>query len=93
MGHYRSEGLGCQVSCKESRNVRDSPKTVMLKYDVSIDHGMGRCDLIADGSTTADLTAGESAGVDGAINGMKSLCVGSYQVHGLVTGCVRKTMR
>jgi len=49
----------------------------MLKYHGSIDHGMGRCDLIADGSTTADLTAGESADVDGAINGMKSLYVGS----------------
>ncbi|NOQ28736.1 MAG: hypothetical protein GQ566_01365 [Methanosarcinales archaeon] len=41
---------------------------------------MGRCDLIADGSTTADLTAGESADVDGAINGMKSLYVGSVPV-------------
>ena len=35
---------------------------------------MGRYDLIADGSTTADLTAGESADVGAAINGMKSLC-------------------
>ncbi len=49
----------------------------MLKYHCSIDHGMGRCDLVADGSTTAGLTAAESAGVDGAINGMKSLYVGS----------------
>nr|QNO46222.1 hypothetical protein ABPEKODN_00035 [Methanosarcinales archaeon ANME-2c ERB4] len=79
------EDLGCQASCKESWNVRDSPNTVMLKYHGSIDHGMGRCDLIADGSTTADLTAGESAGVDGAINGMKSLYVGSVQVRALVT--------
>lgn len=53
------------------------PKTAMLKYYGSIDHGMGRYDLIADGSTTADLTAGESASVAGTINGMKSLYVGS----------------
>ncbi|RLG28718.1 hypothetical protein DRO03_09145 [Methanosarcinales archaeon] len=52
-------------------------KTAILKYHGSIDHGMGRCDPIADGSTTADLTANESAGMDGAINGMKSLYVGS----------------
>ncbi len=50
---------------------RPSTKTAILKYHGSIDHGMGRCDLIADGSTTADLTTDESAGVDGAINGMK----------------------
>ncbi len=49
----------------------------MLKYHGSIDHDTGRCDLVADGSTTADLTAGESADVDGAINGMKSPYVGS----------------
>ena len=61
------EGLGCQAPCKESWNVRDSPMTAMLKYYGSIDHGMGRC----------DLTAGESAGVAGTINGMKSLYVGS----------------
>ncbi len=54
----------------------------MLKYHGSIDHGMGRCDLIADGSTTADLTAGESADVDGVINGMKSLYVGSVPCTG-----------
>ena len=54
----------------------------MLKYHSSIDHDMGRCDLIADGSTTAYLAAGESAGVDGAINGMKSLYVGSVPSTG-----------
>ena len=58
------------------------PETAMLKYHGSIDHGMGRCDLIADGSTTADLTAGESADVDGVINGMKSLYVGSVPSTG-----------
>ena len=57
-------------------------RTAMLKYYGSIDHGMGRCDLIADGSTTADLTAGESAGVAGTINGMKSLYVGSVPSAG-----------
>jgi hypothetical protein len=49
----------------------------MLKYHGSIDQGMGRCDLIADDGITADLTAGESADVSAAINGMKSLYVGS----------------
>jgi len=58
------------------------PETAMLKYYGSIDHGMGRCDLVADGSTTADLTAGESADVDDAINGMKSLYVGSVPSAG-----------
>ena len=52
-------------------------RTVMLKYYGSIDHIMGRCDLVADGSNTADLTACESADMDGAINSMKSLYVGS----------------
>ncbi|PXF56826.1 MAG: hypothetical protein C4B59_16300 [Candidatus Methanogaster sp.] len=52
-------------------------KTAILKYHGSIDHGMGRCDPIADGSITADLTADESVGVNGAINGMKSPYVGS----------------
>ena len=68
----------------------------MLKYHGSIDHGMGRCDLIADGSTTADRTAGKSANAGGAINGMKSLYVDSvaqYRIRDLVTGCVRKTIR
>jgi len=52
-------------------------RTAMLKYHVSSDHGMGRCNLVADGSTAVELTADESAGVDGAINGMKLPCVGS----------------
>ncbi len=52
-------------------------KTAILKYHGSIDHGMGRCYPIADGSTTAGMTADESTGVDGAINGMKSPYVGS----------------
>jgi len=76
------EDLGCQASCKESWNVRDSPNTGMLKYHGRIEQGKGRCERIADGSTTADLTAGEAAGVDGAINGMKSPYLGSVPSTG-----------
>lgn len=79
------EDLGLSGVMQRILECPRQPETAMLKYHGSIDHGMGRCDLIADGSTTADLTAGESAGVDGAINGMKSLYVGSVQVRALVT--------
>jgi len=68
--------VGAGVVRHHTKNLGMSA-TAMLKYHGSIDHGMGRCDLIADGSTTADLAAGESADGDGAINGMKSLYVGS----------------
>lgn len=57
-------------------------RTAMLKYHVSSDHGMGRCDLVADGSTAVELTADESAGADGAINGMKLPCMGSVPSTG-----------
>ncbi len=54
-------------------------RTAMLKYYGSINYNMGRCDLVADGSTAAGLTT-DDADVGGAINSMKSLYVDSAAV-------------